>query len=174
MSNELTPAQILNDWGYPSFRNIKKEDFIDIYNRLQSLPLEQRQAIIDKIPEFAEFVTNFAGEMNTSFSTAMQSNDTSVTGLKETRNLAIEKLSEIALSDGITQEDKMHIAEDIKEIVQDARQDDSDNKNFIERHFRAIVGTIGVGVTVCVAAILQNTGILKIDTSKIKLPRGKR
>ena len=147
MSKSLTEAKVLEKLDIPDFRHLTKDKVVSFVSMLPNMDPEVAKCALGQFPAFAETSLSIVSCMKETMATAVNGNGTNMSEFNALCQGALASLEEQLSNEALTDESREQIINAIVEIVGQAGQKDSENKEYLSRIFT------GVLVVTCVTVV---------------------
>lgn len=150
--------KVLNHFDANNFREITKENVVQLYSLLNDAPKEVAMKVLDQFDSYKDTVIQSLESFSNAFDHVMNDNTNSInefySGLNARRTLAMQ----IASSPDITNDQKLEILHILEECDNMAFKKDSENKKY---HLKAL----SILSTVIAVTILGTVSVLGVHVN---------
>jgi len=122
--------EIKNALGIESWRNLKKEDLLQLLDRLPEIDREVALRLIDQVPEITKLGRAVLDDAAKAYEAALASNDRSQADLHEL-GLELLRTLKAELDKDLTPEERTRVFEAMRDLHLRALLKDTENKRFL-------------------------------------------
>ena len=158
MERTLQEQRALQKLGINSFREVGKNQIIELCSILDKVDPEVAKSIINQLPNFTTLMKDLSSDCRQSTTELLKQNDTSTDKFYESANKILDSIDRLLDQESCSDETKLALVDKQIEVLGILDAKDTENKNFINKacdfiqnNYKTMLGATGALVIAIVA-----------------------
>lgn len=122
---------LLKKLNVSNFREIKKNQIIELANSLQKMDPEVAKNVIQQIPQFTDLVKSASNNYKEEISEIVSSNQENATKAIETATIILNSIDKLLDKDEFTPDQKLDLVDKMIQVQKMINEKDTENKTFL-------------------------------------------